>query len=153
MYKAIAENKISRGSNRTGIIAACVYKACKNKGVPRSHKEIAKIFDINITNMTRGCKKFDEIMAYIKYENKTSNIQGSKSTDYITRFCSKLNLGSNILNVCKHTCTKAEEFSLVSENTPPSIAVGTIYLISSLLSLEIFLKIKFQKFVRYQKSL
>ena len=137
LYKAIAENKISRGSNRVGIIAACVYKACKNKLVPRSHKEIARMFDINVTHMTRGCKKFDEIMNYIKYDNKTSNIEGSKSTDYITRFCSKLNLGSNILNVCKFTCSKAEEYSLVSENTPPSIAAGTIYLISSLLNLNI----------------
>ena len=137
LYKAISENKISRGSNRKGIIASCVYKACKIKGVPRSHKEIATIFDINITHMTRGCKKFDEIMNFIKYENKTSNIEGSKSTDYIKRFCSKLNIGNNILIICKYTCDKAEEFSLVSENTPPSIAAGIIFLVCSLLNLNI----------------
>ena len=33
LYKNIAEAKISRGSNRKGIIAACIYKACKLKGV------------------------------------------------------------------------------------------------------------------------
>jgi len=137
LYKAISENKISRGSNRKGIIASCVYKACKIKKVPRSHKEIANIFDINITHMTRGCKKFDEIMNFIKYENKTSNIEGSKSTDYIKRFCSKLNIGTNILTICKYTCDKAEEFSLVSENTPPSIAAGIIFLVCSLLNLNI----------------
>jgi len=137
LYKAISETKISRGQNRKGIIASCVYKACKIKNVPRSHKEIANIFDISIKHMTRGCKRFDEIMNYIKYDNKSSNIIGSKSTDYIQRFCSKLNLGQNILSICKHTCNKAEEFSLVSENTPPSIAAGTIFLVCSLLNFNI----------------
>ena len=139
LYKAISETKISRGQNRKGIIASCVYKACKIKNVPRSHKEIANIFDISIKHMTRGCKRFDEIMNYIKYDNKSSNIIGSKSTDYIQRFCSKLNLGQNILSICKHTCNKAEEFSLVSENTPPSIAAGTIFLVCSFLNFNISL--------------
>ncbi len=137
LYKTISEVKISRGQNRNGIIASCIYKACKQKNVPRSHKEIATIFDISVKHMTRGCKRFDEIMNQIKQENKSSDIVGSKSTDYIQRFCSKLNLGENILNICKHTCNKAEEFSLVSENTPPSIAAGTIFLVCSLLSLSI----------------
>ena len=30
-YKKIAESKISRGSNRRGLIASCIYKACKVK--------------------------------------------------------------------------------------------------------------------------
>jgi len=137
LYKTISEVKISRGQNRNGIIASCIYKACKQKNVPRSHKEIATIFNISVKHMTRGCKRFDEIMNQIKQENKSSDIVGSKSTDYIQRFCSKLNLGDNILNICKHTCNKAEEFSLVSENTPPSIAAGTIFLVCSLLSLSI----------------
>ena len=137
LYKIISEVKISRGQNRNGIIASCIYKACKQKNVPRSHKEIANIFDISVKHMTRGCKRFDEIMNQIKQENKSSDIAGSKSTDYIQRFCSKLNLGENILSICKHTCSKAEEFSLVSENTPPSIAAGTIFLVCSLLSLSI----------------
>jgi transcription initiation factor TFIIB len=137
LYKIISEVKISRGQNRNGIIASCIYKACKQKNVPRSHKEIATIFDISVKHMTRGCKRFDEIMNQIKQENKSSDIVGSKSTDYIQRFCSKLNLGDNILNICKHTCNKAEDFSLVSENTPPSIAAGTIFLVCSLLSLSI----------------
>jgi transcription initiation factor TFIIB len=137
LYKIISEVKISRGQNRKGIIASCIYKACKIKDVPRSHKEIANIFDISVKHMTRGCKRFDEIMNQIKQENKTSDISGSKSIDYIQRFCSKLNIGENILSICKYTCNKAEEYSLVSENTPPSIAAGTIFLVCSLLNSDI----------------
>ena len=136
-YKKIAEAKISRGANRKGLIAACIFKACKVKNVPRSHKEIAEIFSVPITNMTRGCKKFDDIMNLNKDNTKSSNLHGSNSMDYIQRFCSKLNIGPNILEICKHVCNKAEEYNLVSENTPPSIASGSIYMVCNLLDISI----------------
>jgi transcription initiation factor TFIIB len=135
LYKKIAESKISRGANRKGLIASCIYKACKIKNVPRSHKEIATIFDINITHMTKGCKKFDEIMNLNKNNSESADIIGSQSIDYIQRFCSKLHLSQNILEVCKYVCLKAEEYSLVSENTPPSIASGSIWLTCTLLNI------------------
>ena len=142
LYKKISEHKISRGANRKGIIASCIYKACKIKNVPRSHKEIANIFKIDITHMTRGCKRFDEIInEQDTQEDKViSNMTGSQSIDFINRFCSKLNIGKEIMDICIHVCEKAEEYSLVSENTPPSIAAGSIFLVCSLLGIEIIKK-------------
>lgn len=136
-YKKIAESKISRGANRKGLIASCIYKACKVKNVPRSHKEIAEIFGVKITIMTKGCKKFDEIMNLNKDNTKSSNLNGSCSLDYIQRFCSKLNIGPNVLDICRHVCLKAEEHDLVSENTPPSIASGSIYMVCTMLDVTI----------------
>jgi transcription initiation factor TFIIB len=136
-YKQISESKISRGANRKGLIASCIYKACKIKNVPRSHKEIATIFEINSTHMTKGCKKFDEIMNANNNNSDSADIVGSKSVDYIQRFCSKLNIGPNVLEICRCVCENAEENSLVSENTPPSVASGSIYLVCNLLDIEI----------------
>ena len=45
LYKKISEIKINRGSNRHGIIASCIYKACILQGCPRSAKEISEIFE------------------------------------------------------------------------------------------------------------
>ena len=137
LYSVIASIKISRGYNRKGLIAACVYHACKLHNVPRSHKEIAQIFDINPKTMTKGCKKFDEIMNYSKSTKNTINMNGSKSVDFIQRFCSKLNLGKNIIGICMHVCKKAEEYEIVAENTPPSITAGTIFLVCNLLEINI----------------
>ena len=53
LYTIISKTKISRGSNRKGIIASCVYFACKECNVPRSSNEIAAMFDIE-TNIPRG---------------------------------------------------------------------------------------------------
>ena len=136
LYKKISDIQINRGSNRNGIIASCIYKACKLQGCPRSAKEIAEIFKLNITHMTKGCKKFDEILNLdndkIRYTGNTT-----KSVDFIDRFCSKLNLGTNIINICKHVCEKAEEYNLVSKCIPPSIAAGSIFLVCQILNINI----------------
>lgn len=121
MYKSISDKKISRGDNRNGLIASSVYMSCKTNDVPRSAKEIAKMFNLNITTMTKGCKKFNDIM---KMSTKSSN-----PYDFIVRFCSKLNR-NDIVDICNYVIEKAEEYSIVSENAPPSIAAGCIYLVS-----------------------
>lgn len=136
LYKKISEIKINRGSNRHGIIASCIYKACVLQDCPRSAKEIAEIFKLNITHMTKGCKRFDEIM-HSSNNNTIIRKKCTTSIDFIKRFCSNLNLGSNILDICTHVCKKAEEYNLVSKSIPPSIAAGSIYLVCNLLNINI----------------
>lgn len=137
MYKSISETQISRGANRKGIIASCIYKACKLKNVPRSAKEIADIFQLNVTNMTRGCKKFDEIMNINKKTNNNISLSNSDSNNYVKRFCSYLNISDDIYEICNFVCESAEKYYLVSENTPPSIAAGSIYLVCNVLKINI----------------
>ena len=138
LYKRVSDVRIHRGSNRKGIIAACIYKACIIQESPRSAKEIAVIFEINISHMTKGCKKFDEIINMNVCDNNhfKTNI-ATKSKDFVQRFCSKLNIGNNIYKICNIVCEKAETYNLVSKCIPPSIAAGSIYLVCNLLNIEI----------------
>ena len=46
-------------------------------------------------------------------------------------------MNKQLTKVCLDICNKAEEYSLVSENTPPSIAAGTIYLVSVIYGLNL----------------
>ena len=120
LYKKISEAKISRGDNRSGLIASSIYMSCKNNCVPRSAKEIAKIFNLKPTVMTKGCKRFQEIMKV--------NMKSTSAEDFISRFCSKINIDKDRKNICRLVVHSAEELGIVSENTPPSVAVGSIYL-------------------------
>jgi transcription initiation factor TFIIB len=120
LYKKLSESKISRGENRSGLIASSIYMSCKTHKVPRSAKEIAKIFNLKTTTMTKGCKKFQDLM---KIELESTN-----ANDFIERFCSKLHLSSEIRELCKHIIQKSTELNVVSSNTPPSIAAATIYM-------------------------
>jgi transcription initiation factor TFIIB len=137
LYSKISETKISRGFNRKGIIATCIYKACLLQGSPRSTQEIAKIFKLDNKHMTRGCKNFDSIMNIHNQDNASINISGSNAIDFVNRFCSNLNLGSKILEICKYVCNKTEEYNLVSKCIPPSVTAGSIFLVCNLLNINI----------------
>jgi transcription initiation factor TFIIB len=119
-YKKLSESRISRGDNRSGLIASSIYMSCKTNKVPRSTKEIAKIFNLKLTTMTKGCKKFQDIM--------NMNLESSCPIDFIQRFSSKLSIPKEVKELCKVVVEKADELNIVSENTPPSIAAASIYL-------------------------
>lgn len=119
-YKKVSESKISRGENRSGLIASSIYMSCKSNKVPRSTKEIAKIFNLKPKTMTKGCKKFQDVMKL--------NMESTCADDFIQRFCSKLGLDNDIRELCRTIVQKADELCIVSENTPPSISAGSIYL-------------------------
>lgn len=128
IYKIVSSTKISRGTNRSGIIASCLYFACKECNVPRSSKEIADMFGITSNVMTKGVKKCQEIIHMDKKnKDRISKTKSTKPKDFINRFCNKLNIGEintgDILKICNITV----ENYIISENTPPSIASGCIY--------------------------
>lgn len=134
-YRIISETKISRGKNRIGIIAACVYHACKECNVPRSTSELAHCFDIDNKIMTKGCKNFTEIMRMSNIDK--SRIQSHKSitiSDFIERFCHKLELTQ--LEHIKHLCDLCESLGLSNDNTPPAMASGCIYLYCKILNID-----------------
>ena len=124
LYKELSEKKITRGSNRNGLIASSVYMSCKMNNVPRSAREIAKIFNIDISTMTKGCKDFHNIMK--------TNIDCTKTEDFILRYCSNLEIQDKYVQLCLIIVENTEKYSIISESAPPSIASGIIYLVSIL---------------------
>lgn len=120
LYKQLSNNKITRGNNKNGLIASSIYMACKNNNVPRSAKEIAMIFNIEPSVMTKGCKKFQNII------NK--RFKSCQSIDFINRFSTKLNLSKDMINLCLNISNKVDELDIISGHTPPAIAACCIYL-------------------------
>jgi transcription initiation factor TFIIB len=79
--------------------------------------------------MTKGCKKFQEMLQM--------DLASSTPSDFILRFCSKLNLDKDIKDLCMHVVKKADEMSIICANTPPSIAAGCIYLVCTVCKIPI----------------
>jgi len=128
LYKIISETKISRGNNRKGIIAACVYFACKTCAASRSQKEIAQMFSIRIPIITKGCKLFQEIIQMSAHKNRITDAISIKSTDFIDRFCNKLNLKENDIKSIKKIEININRYNIISEVRPDSISAGCILL-------------------------
>jgi len=134
LYKNITDTRLFRGDNKEGLIAFCVYRACKDKNVPRSIKEIATIFDIDEHVMTKGNRCFSKVWNDITENKKKKNpVQNlSKPIHYIERFCSRLCLSEEIVKYIKCVAENVHQQRLVADNTASSIAAAVIYLVSSL---------------------
>ncbi len=139
-YKMISEKTknvsgtLTRGTVRQGVIAACLYVACKNNSVPRLASEIADMFDISTTDVTKGLKKFCEIE---KRKNIEININITKTDDFILRYCNKLNISKNKQQIGFVISKRIQKLGILNENTQPSIAASIIYLLSTVYNLNI----------------
>jgi len=141
LYSIISETKISRGNNRKGIIAACIFNACKECNVPRSIKELAEICNITPKILTKGCKNYTEIIRLNKINiDRNQNIKSTTLTDFIERFCYNLNFKEEDIKKVLFISKLCNEYNLIYDNTPPAMATGCIYLYIKFNNLKIIKK-------------
>lgn len=130
------KNIIIRGLNRKSIIAACVYNGANLQGFPRTPKEIAKIFDITEKQVTKGNRKFRDIM--IK-ESIVNNIKSSQSDEYIDRkeYIKLLNLDDKHIEIAKKIAKNIKRLDIASDHQPASIAAASVMLMGTILKLNL----------------
>ena len=129
MFKIVSENNIKRGVSRHSLIAACVYFACKDRGIERKRREISNIFEISIKRMTTGCNMFKEIM-FSKNPDFVNGLNPSTTEDFIRRNCVLLKISGEQREKMIYVANVAEFLGIIMDNIPSSIAVGSIYLVS-----------------------
>ena len=140
-HKKICDYEQSfRGDNKDGLIAASIYISCRINNYPRTAKELAAVFNLDVTSATQGCKNAQTILNILEKDmdnkDKTAFCK-TKPEDFIERYCSKLNINSELTKLCKFISIKIEKNNLMPENTPHSIAAGVVYFISQLCNLNI----------------
>jgi len=136
IHKKISDFDMSfRGENRDGLLAASIYISCRMNKFPRSTKEIAQIFALDVRSATKGCKNAQMIINRME-EGLTApeKTQFAVTTPqaFIERYCSKLNLDSYLTKLALFMAMKMEQQTIMPENTPQSIAAGIVYYIASL---------------------
>ena len=140
-HKKISEYELTfRGDNRDGIIAASIYISCRVNNYPRTAKEIASIFRLDVTSATKGCKNALAIINNLEkdMDNKDkTNFGKTKPEAFIERYCSKLNINIELTKLCQFISMKIEKLNIMPENTPPSIAAGVVYFVSQICKLNI----------------
>ena len=147
MYKQVSEVKTSRRTKKEAMKGASVYWACQLKGVPRSCKEIAKIFNIkDVKIMNKAIKKFDEIWNSIKMnldENQINNDHDDNYNDsdnrtksyeyeslqYLRRYCCKLGLNDNIYILIEKLLVFIEKNKILETHNPLSRIASSLYYI------------------------
>jgi transcription initiation factor TFIIB len=140
-HKKICEyDQTFRGDNKDGLIAASIYISCRINNYPRTAKELATIFHLDVTSATQGCKNAQTILNVLEKDmdnkDKTAFCK-TKPEDFIERYCSKLNINSELTKLCQFIAIKIEKKDLMPENTPHSIAAGIIYFIAEICKLNV----------------
>ena len=140
-HKKISEYETSfRGDNRDGILAASIYISCRINNFPRTAKEIANVFKLDVTSSTKGCKNALAIINNLEKDfvnSDKTDFGRTKPEAFIQRFCSKLNINTELTQLALFISMKIEKANLMPENTPHSIAAGVVYFISQFCNLNI----------------
>ncbi|MDX1702423.1 MAG: transcription initiation factor IIB family protein, partial [Melioribacteraceae bacterium] len=134
---------ISRGNPKKGLIAACVYNACKRIGITRKPKEIAKLFGITQHYLTDGCKRLAKLLKMI---NMNYNVRKSSPEDFVPRLCKELNMKKCYIVMSTTIAKNIDKLNIASVPTPLSIASGSILLMSDLNNLNITRKMIAESF-------
>jgi transcription initiation factor TFIIIB Brf1 subunit/transcription initiation factor TFIIB len=145
LYKKVSDSKHIRGKrkgknmimrciNRRSMIAACVFYACKMQKEPRSPKEIADIYDLEIKHVHRGCRK---ILDYIDLNSTFYQIRNSQAADFIERLSKKMDIDKKYIDIAKDICNNIHKLDIASTHEPPSIAAGCILLVANTYNINI----------------
>ncbi len=142
IHKDISEQKMFRGMNRDGIKAASIYISCRLNDCPRTSHEIAEIFKLDKTSATNGCSMAVNILSNLERNGSSTNIStndlcSTKPSSFIERYCSRLQINSELTKLASFIAKKIENSGIINDNTPHSIAAGIIYFISQTCNLSI----------------
>ena len=124
------KNVIIRGVNRKQIIAACFYFGSVLQKIPRSTKEVADIFNLEIKQITKGCRKFLELM---KDNFIVFDIKPYDGSDFVDRFGSKIKLSKDIIKLSKKIADNTTKLDIASDHQATSIAAASILLATVIL--------------------
>lgn len=109
IYRKAVKHNLIRGRSIEKVAAASLYAACRSTSLPRTLSEIAYI---------TGSQKKDIGRAYRVIRRYVDlNVMPARPEDYVSRFCSRLNLSS-------HTRAKAIELLEEAESSGKSAGKG-----------------------------
>ena len=130
-YVEMAREKLSRGNVRLGLIACCIFYACKKHKVTRSIKEVSSMCEIEPSIFNSAHKIFREIMK----EHIPSELfeETTQVDDLITRFCGYLNFDRKQRCYFNKRITQMNETidqtQILIGKTPSAITASCIYYI------------------------
>jgi len=130
---------ITRGYNRAGIVAACLYIACRRNDDTRNVKEIASYFEINDKDVNRGIKNLTSIL---EDDDIIKEIGSSKIIHFINRKCTTLGIKMKYTNIAINIANNIEKLNIGSNHTTFSLAAACILLMAEIIGLKNITKTK-----------
>ncbi len=126
VYRRAVEKNLIRGRSVEGVVAAALYAACRQCGMPYTLDEVAAVAD-----MER--KEIGKTYRFLTRE-LSLKLMPTSPEDYVGRFCEMLKLGEDTQTKALEIIRQAEEKELTSGRGPTGIAAAAIYIAATLCS-------------------
>lgn len=118
---------ITRGFNREGIVASCLFIACRRNGETRSTKEIASYFKIDERDVNKGTRS---LLSILGDDNIVKDIGTSKVIDFIKRKCDELQIKTKYATIAVTIGKNIDRLNIASNHTTFSLAAASILLMA-----------------------
>ena len=125
LYRMAQKEKICRGRSIEAVVAATVYLTCRLTELPRTLDEISK-------HARAGRKEIGRTSRFIVRKLKIRT-HTPRPTDYLSRFCSKLQLDATVEAKAREMIHQLEKKGDDNGKGPTSICAACIYISSILL--------------------
>ena len=133
---------ITRGFNRSGIVAGCLFIACRRNDETRSTKEIAVYFEIDERDVNKGIRSLLDILDDDEIIN---DIGTSKVVHFIQRKCDELHIKMKYAKIAMTIANNIDRLSTISNHTTYSLAAASILLMADINGLKSITKKKLSK--------
>ncbi|KAM7541611.1 hypothetical protein Aperf_G00000040252 [Anoplocephala perfoliata] len=120
LFKQVHESRTLRGRSNEAVCTACLYMACRQEGFPRSFKEVCTVTRVSKKDVGKVFKKIVKVM--------DTNIASVTVEDFMSRFCTNLNLDIPVQQLASDVARRALNLNLVSGRSPVSVAAAAIYM-------------------------
>ncbi len=122
LYRVAAERGLVRGRSMESVVAGAAYIACKKFQIPRTLKEIAEVFHLDIKDVGKTYRFICRQM--------NIKILPPNPLDYVHRFANELNLPASVQTKAIEIIKEAQENEITSGKGPTGIAAAALYIAS-----------------------
>ena len=127
MYHVISEHYRTRGAKRIGLIAACIYYACKMEGCPRDPSAIAERFLIRNKDISCGIRTFQTVTSGIDHPIFRKNEMSTSPDDFVGRYCTTLGISdSQVMRLGEAMCKKITKLRVCEGYTTSTVALSVL---------------------------
>lgn len=140
--KNIGKPIITRGYNREGIVASCLFLACRRNDETRSTKEIASYFGIDERDINKGTRS---LLGILEDDQIVKDIGTSKVIHFIKRKCDELQIKTKYANMAVTIGKNIDKLNIASNHTTFSLAAASILLMADINNLKSITKKKLSK--------
>lgn len=140
--KNIGKPIITRGYNRAGIVAGCLFIACRRNDETRSTKEISSYFNIGERDIHKGIRS---LLGILDDDSIVKDIGTSRVIHFIKRKCDELHIKTKHSELAITIARNIERLNIASNHTTFSLAAASILLVAEIVGLKHITKKKLSK--------